>query len=238
MCRSSSLPFVVSDVRTVVSRASDDLLVVAPLVQATTVRRETVDDEDVDEDHGERPERVVVQVRELHQEVQAGDQDAHDAPEHVPGEDQEPGEDHDHADDENDPAPGLDVVRDRQLPARELLDVVLLRETHEPVEHVEHADDQDHDPGEHLPAEPIAFHGAIPPSVLCLPRSTMTERRPRVLTPGWVTATPDYSFPLAMSRTSISSRPSDSIRLMTACSAPRSGRSQRSTVMPCPVVSA
>ena len=57
----------------------------------------------------------------------AGREDTDHATEHVADEDQESRDDHDRADDQDHPAPCLDVVRDRELATREPLDVVRLR---------------------------------------------------------------------------------------------------------------
>ena len=64
----------------------------------------------------------------------AHDQDADDPGPVRTREDPETGEEHDDADDQHHPTPGLDIVHDRQLPADPPFDVARLRDGDEPVE--------------------------------------------------------------------------------------------------------
>src|SRR6185436_19373948 len=70
-------------------------------------------------------------------------------------------DDHD-VDDEDDPSPGLDVVRDRQVSTAvdDIVEVVGVRQGHQPVDHIECAGDDEKNAGKGVPARGLRRFGS------------------------------------------------------------------------------
>src|SRR6185437_2026484 len=116
------------------------------------VDRKGIDDEDVERDDDQRPERVRLHGREVPDQVQAGDEDAEPAREPRSAEHAHGGDDEKHADDERDPGPGAQVaehvVRVGGVEAR-------LRQPHDAVDDAENAGEPEHGRREEQPTEAL-----------------------------------------------------------------------------------
>src|SRR6185312_1617013 len=73
---------------------------------------ELVDDDDREREHGQRPERVSADREQRSDRVESGDEDAEPAAELVARPEREGGDHLQHADDEEDPAPGVEAAED------------------------------------------------------------------------------------------------------------------------------
>ena len=122
----------------------------AQLGRATlpTVDGQAVDDRDVHREDGQRPERIGGDREQSDDRAQPGGDDAEPAAELAAAPDRERREDLQDPKDERDPAPGVQVAQDVLLIVDEERRVA---DRCDPVDHVQYADDDHHDPGEQEP---------------------------------------------------------------------------------------
>src|SRR6476619_1571376 len=123
---------------------------------APCVRHEPVDDQDVDREHHQRPDRKSRYVVQLSDRVGARDQDPEPARNLTAAEEAERSNELKHAEDEDDPAPGVEIAEHERLMGR--VDP-RVRDRKDALENIERPDEPEHDGRERDPAAALDVVG-------------------------------------------------------------------------------
>src|SRR6476619_3295385 len=123
---------------------------------APCVRHEPVDDQDVDCEQHQRPDRVSGYIVELPNRVDARDGDPEPARYLAAAEEAERSNELKHAEDENDPTPGVEVAEHERLMGR--VDP-RVRDRKDALQHIERPDEPEHDGRERDPAAALDVVG-------------------------------------------------------------------------------